>query len=97
MGNSHEERCAAAELSPPDDPNSVFVGIQVGRGDVADAAPELNRALQPVFAMSERPGSVYAILATVGSARLTYPCLRFRQAAWSKSFSGNVFKLSLFG
>jgi hypothetical protein len=43
-------------------PNSVFVRNQVGRGDDADAAPELNNALQPVFAMiNDRPGRVYAV------------------------------------
>jgi hypothetical protein len=42
-------------------PNSVFVRNQVGRGDDADAAPELNNALQPVFAINDRPGSVYAV------------------------------------
>ena len=78
---SHEERRTAADGNPPDGPNSVFVGNQVGSGDDADAAPELNNALHPVFAMSERPGSVYAVFTARGSARLTYPCLRLRQAA----------------
>jgi hypothetical protein len=48
-------------IDPPKGPNSVFVRNQVGRGDDADAAPELNNALQPVFAINERPGSVYAV------------------------------------
>jgi hypothetical protein len=61
MKDSHEERRTAADGNPPDGPNSVFVGDQVGSGDDADAAPELNNALHPVFAMSERPGSVYAV------------------------------------
>jgi hypothetical protein len=65
----------------PNDPDSVFVRNQVGRGDDADAAPELNNALHPVFAMSERPGSVYAVFTVLLSARLTYPCLRLRQAS----------------
>jgi hypothetical protein len=43
---------------PPNRPDSVFARDQVGSGADAEAAPELNSALQPVFAMSERPGSV---------------------------------------
>jgi hypothetical protein len=54
-------KCTAADKTPPERPNSVFVRNQVGRGADADAAPELNNALQPVFAISERPGSVYAV------------------------------------
>ena len=53
---------------------------QVGRGAVAEAAPELNNALQPVLAMRDRPGSVYAVFRALPSTRLTYPCLRLRQA-----------------
>jgi hypothetical protein len=45
-------------LRPPDGPDSLFAKSQVGNGADAEAAPELNKALQPVFAMSERPGSV---------------------------------------
>ena len=58
---AHEAKLTAADGFPPMSPDSVFVRDQVGRGDEADTAPELNNALQPVFAMSERPGSVYAI------------------------------------
>lgn len=97
LGHSHEERCTAADTNPPNGPDSVFVRNQVARGADADAAPELNNALHPVFAMSERPGSVYAVFTASRLARLTYPCLRFRQAAWSNSCSGNVCKLCLVG
>jgi hypothetical protein len=50
--------CGSGHQGPPSRPNSVFARDQVGSGADADAAPELNKALQPVFAMSERPGSV---------------------------------------
>ena len=61
--------------------NSAFVRNQVGSGPDADAAPELNKALHPVFAISERPGSVYADFTSSGYIRLTYPCLRLRHEA----------------
>jgi hypothetical protein len=53
------KKCVRRRASrPPGDPDSVFVTNQVGSGADADAAPELNKALHPVFAISERPGSV---------------------------------------
>ena len=57
--------------NPPNVPERASVRDQVGSGPEAEATPELNNALQPVLAMSERPGSVYAVFAAAPSTRLT--------------------------
>lgn len=83
---SHKETCSAAHLHhPPVLRNNAFSRNQVGTGADAEAAPELNKALHPVFAMSERPRSVYACLTGARAMRLTYPCLRLRHAARSNA------------